>query len=240
MMSITAYVVTIFFIAIVMHVLRKRNATDDPEYQKFVAYHEAAHAVIAMYHGFKCVGLLLNVTKRGAQVIRKDERYAHGIAFIDSRNFANELHVISNSTLINLNIDALPKDKETIEFAKKYLLVLYAGDLIVQEIFNVPNEYLGIMNEGFTQRGQDLHLIQNIHDYLEKTGSPVTPENAKRTVFEIYDSRKEIRAAIHFLADAMLKSPGEIISENQIIDNLRIVNFFSICSNKTLGQLMRR
>jgi len=223
---ITSFIFSLLLI-LILYIFQRRKATSDPEYQKFVAYHEAGHAVLAIYLGFRCTGVILNVTKSGAQIIRHHLKGFYGVAYVDISNFDSQFALIRNSTIINLNIDKLPKDEQTINFAKNYLAVIYAGDIIVKKIFNVPDSYLRTMRKGLTIFGEDLHSIENLHDYLAKVKNPLPAENVKHLVLEIFEKNKEVRAAVHFLADAMLKNPGDIITEKQIIDNLTTVNFFT-------------
>lgn len=214
------------FVGLLLFILQRPKPTEDPNYQKHVAFHEAAHAIMGIHCGFRCKGVILNVTAGKPEIIRPEYADIHGTALIDTAPFHNEFDLIKNSMIINLNRDALPRDEGTIQFAKKQLLILYAGDLIVQKVFNVPNYYLGTNSKGYTQQGEDLNVIQNIHDYLEKVDQAWPPEEAKQAVHDIYDQYKEVRAAIHFLADRMLKNPGVMISEVEIIEDLKTVNFF--------------
>jgi hypothetical protein len=132
------------------------------------------------------------------------------------------------STMINLNTDRLPQSEETINFAKRYLQVLYAGDIVMHIIFNIKFKNLLLNQNTKLVRGEDKHQIQNIHDYLEKVGQPVTVDEVVKDTIAIIENNKEIKASIHFLADTMLKYPGVRIPESKIWEDLKMSKFFDL------------
>jgi hypothetical protein len=132
------------------------------------------------------------------------------------------------STMINLNTDRLPQSEETINFAKRYLQVLYAGDIVMHIIFNIKFKNLLLNQNTKLVRGEDKHQIQNIHDYLEKVGQPVTVDEVVKDTIAIIENNKEIIASIHFLAHTMLKYPGVRIPETKIWEDLKMSKFFDL------------
>jgi hypothetical protein len=196
------------------------------EFYKYVAYHEAGHVVFALYNGFRCVEMVLNLDTNNKMV--NIHVAANGHALIILGKFDKDMELIKMSTMINLNTDRLPQSEETINFAKRYLQVLYAGDIVMHIIFNIKFKNLLLNQNTKLVRGEDKHLIQNIHDYLEKVGQPVTVDEVVKDTIAIIENNKEIKAAIHFLADTMLKNPGIRIPESKILDDLKMSKFFDM------------
>jgi hypothetical protein len=95
-------------------------------------------------------------------------------------------------------------------------------------IFNIKFKNLLLNQNTKLVRGEDKHQIQNIHDYLEKVGQPVTVDEVVKDTIAIIENNKEIKASIHFLADTMLKYPGVRIPESKIWEDLKMSKFFDL------------
>jgi hypothetical protein len=205
---------------------RQRNIFHKYGFRKLVAYHEAGHAVIGIFHGVRCTALCLNVTDEGQQI--NPQLNFLGAALTNMGEFHDSTEQIKKSISQNINFDNLPSDERTISFVKRYLAILYAGDIVLHKFFNVPKNELKVIDNRFSENGEDLQSIQIIREYLMKVGHSVTPHQAMTEVENIIDSHKEVRAAIHFLADTLLKNGDGIIREQEIIANLKMVNFFEV------------
>lgn len=214
----------ILAIGILAFIARPRTGSHNT--REYVAFHEAAHAVVAIFNGFRCEGVLLNVTAKGDGPIHPSLDL-YGAAFLKLGGFRREYEVIKNSLLITLNIDQLPQEPATIERAKKYLQVLYAGDMILEFLFDKKDALPPGAHRDTTRIDDDAAIIDNLHSYLEKVKHPVSRQEARQQVRAIFEEYREVRAAIHFLADAMLKQPGVLIPEETVIANLRDVKFFA-------------
>jgi len=214
----------ILAIGILAFIARPRTGSHNT--REYVAFHEAAHAVVAIFNGFRCQGVILNVTEKGDAVIHRNLDL-YGAALLNLDGFRKEYEVIKNALLITLNIDQLPQEPKTIDRAKKYLQVLYAGDLVLEFLFDKKNALPPGAHRDATRIDDDNAIIDNLHSYLEKVKHPVSRQEARQQVRAIFEEYKEVRAAIHFLSDAMLKQPGVLIPEEQIIANLRDVKFFA-------------
>lgn len=227
----TELIVFLFIGAIILGIVNGVNDHDNnirlnKDFYKFVAYHEAAHAVMALYNGMRCLEVKLNTDEKNQIIdIRVD---SGGYAAIDVGKFAKDFELIKISTMITLNFHELPQSEETINFAKRQLQILYAGDIVLHVLFDIKYKNLLLNQNTKLVFGEDKHLIENIHDYLEKMGFPVSKDEAVQEVMDVIEKNKEVKAAIHFLANTMLKNPGVRISETQILEDLKMSNFFNL------------
>ncbi len=213
-------------LTIIDQVTKKPNTREIEGLFKTTAYHEAGHAVIAIYLGLRCTSILLNIDKDGKKI--HNHLNFLGAAFIETK-FQKEMDFIVNYARgITFNIDKLPYSKELVMYARNKLLIDYAGEITLRAIFNMPLEQMLIIDNRIAERGEDLHSAQGIIDYLNKVNHPITQTEAANEVAAIINDNKEVRAAIHFLADVLMKNPGVKIPENEIIQNLKSCNFFDV------------
>ena len=215
-----------FTILIIAFAFEKKQTRVELGMFKTTAYHEAGHAVIAIYLGIRCYNILLNLDANDNKINKNI--IPLGYASVESR-FKKEMKFIYDFIRgVNLNIHLLPYSEELLDYAKKSLLIHLAGEITLKEILEMPHEQMYIISNRIAPNGDDLHRSESLVDYLQKMEYLITMESAMDEVSKIINDHKEVRAAIHFLADILMKNPGRHILENEIIDNLKMCNFFDV------------
>lgn len=195
---------------------------------KTAAYHEAGHVVVAMYLGFRCLSVVVKTTPQPGV----PEQYwnAHGHAEIDITAFSERYSVVRGRA-DEAAVLAWLKDPLNSSFMRRWLQVAYAGEVATYLFLDVPIEMLSV-SAGAVEEGDDYSLVQLCKKFLKAAGEPMSDGMAIAEVKKMMLAHKEMRAAIHLLADYIMKNAGRPIGEAEIIGQLKLANFFNIYRNE--------